>query len=312
MTTEQERYVKVTEDVTSDGTAEQTDLAKEVGQSERAAEVHIEDQEDQEEEEEEDGSEVDHEEDASTADLGEQDQFMDEGDGQDLKSGKKTVPGIVYIGHIPPRLRPRYLRTMLGAYGEIGRIFLMPESRMVRRKKKKSGSNASNFTEGWVEFRDKRIAKRVAITLNNTPIGNRKKSRFAADLWSMKYLHRFNWCHLSERLAYEQTVYHQRMRTEITQAKKETNFYLASVEKSQTLDKIRKKKEKKGEKMEEKTWDFKQRRTEEEIQTGKAKKKGLSKKNLQKAQEKAKVIQQKAQSNTSLLAKIFNSGRAQD
>lgn len=98
------------------------------------------------------------------------------------------------------------------------------------------------------------------------------------------------------------------MRTEIAQAKKETNFYLASVEKSQNLDKIRKKKEKKGEKMDERTWDFKQRRTEEEIQIGK-KKKGLSKKNLQKAQEKAKAIQQKAQSNTSLLAKIFNSGR---
>lgn len=121
-----------------------------------------------------------------------------------------------------------------------------------------------------------------------------------------QYLHRFNWCHLSERLAYEQTVYHQRMRTEIDQAKKETNFYLASVEKSQNLDKIRKK-EKKGEKMEERTWDFKQRRTEEEIQMGK--RKGLSKKSLQKAQEKAKAIQQKAQSNTSLLAKIFNSGR---
>lgn len=242
-----------------------------------------------------------------------EEEAMDEEDVQASKRAKKTTPGIVYIGHIPPRLRPRYLRTMLSAYGEIGRIFLMPENKMVRRKKKKSGSNASSFTEGWVEFRDKRIAKRVAITLNNTPIGNRKRSNFAADLWSMKYLHRFNWCHLSERLAYEQTVYHQRMRTEIAQAKKETNFYLASVEKSQNLDKLRKRKEKKGEQIEEKTWDFKQRRTEEEIQLGKRKKmKGLSQKNLQKAQEKAKDIQQKAQSNTSLLAKIFNSGRTKD
>lgn len=132
----------------------------------------------------------------------------------------------------------------------------------------------------------------------------------------LQYLHRFNWCHLSERLAYEQTVYHQRMRTEIAQAKKETSFYLASVEKSETLDRIRKKKEKKGEAVEERSWDFKQRRTEEEIQQGKKNKKnsnkGLSQKTLQKAQEKAKAIQQKAQSNTSLLAKIFNSGRAQN
>lgn len=41
--------------------------------------------------------------------------------------GRKCVPGIVYLGHIPPRLRPKHLRNMLSVYGEIGRIFLQPE-----------------------------------------------------------------------------------------------------------------------------------------------------------------------------------------
>lgn len=40
---------------------------------------------------------------------------------------KKCVPGIIYLGHIPPRLRPNNLRNMLSVYGEIGRIFLQPE-----------------------------------------------------------------------------------------------------------------------------------------------------------------------------------------
>lgn len=40
---------------------------------------------------------------------------------------KKCVPGIIYLGHIPPRLRPKHLRNMLSVYGEIGRIFLQPE-----------------------------------------------------------------------------------------------------------------------------------------------------------------------------------------
>ncbi len=128
----------------------------------------------------------------------------------------------------------------------------------------------------------------------------------------MKYLHRFQWCHLSERLAHEQTVYHQRMRTEISQAKKETNFYLASVEKSQRLESLRKKKEKKGEVIEETTWDYKQHPTEEEIHLKRFKNKGLSKKNLQKAQEKSKTIHDKAQSNVSLLAKIFSRGKARE
>ncbi|KAL4646287.1 activator of basal transcription 1 [Arapaima gigas] len=228
-----------------------------------------------------------------------------------MDKGKKTVPGILYLGHIPPRLRPSHVRTMLGAYGEIGRIFLQPEDKMVQRKKKKAGSRARNFTEGWVEFRDKRVAKRVAASLHNTPMGLRKRSRFSSDLWCIKYLHRFFWCHLSERLAYEQTVRQQRLRTEISQAKRETNFYLANVEKSQNLEKLRKKKEKRGESMTEKTWDFTQRRTEDEIRQSRLRKQAMSKKSLQKAQEKMCVIEEKAQSNVSLLAKIFNSSTEQ-
>lgn len=54
------------------------------------------------------------------------------------------------------------------------------------RRKKKSGSRQRNFTEGWVEFRDKRVAKRVAASLHNTPMGTRKRQRFYADLWSLK------------------------------------------------------------------------------------------------------------------------------
>ncbi|XP_057211947.1 activator of basal transcription 1 [Triplophysa rosa] len=228
------------------------------------------------------------------------------------KQKKKCLPGILYLGHIPPRMRPKHVRNMLSVYGEIGRIFLQPEDHCIKRKKKKAGSKSSSFTEGWVEFRDKRIAKRVAVSLHNTPMANRKRSPFSSDLWCIKYLHRFQWCHLSERLAYEQTVYHQRMRTEISQAKKETNFYLASVEKSQNLQKLKKKKEKKGEVVEEKSWNFKQRPTEMEIQMKRIKDKGMSEKDLHKAQEKSKAIQEKSQSNVSLLAKIFNRGRAQD
>lgn len=43
--------------------------------------------------------------------------------------GQKCIPGIIYLGHIPPRLRPKHLRNMLSSYGEVGRIFLQPEGR---------------------------------------------------------------------------------------------------------------------------------------------------------------------------------------
>ncbi|KAG7472680.1 hypothetical protein MATL_G00111450 [Megalops atlanticus] len=250
--------------------------------------------------------------DADDAVVEEEDDDTQGDDGEKQKStAEKTTPGILYLGHIPPRLRPKHVRNMLSAYGEIGRIFLQPEDHSVKRKKKKAGVKARSFTEGWVEFRDKRVAKKVAASLHNTPMGARKRNHFNDDLWCIKYLHRFHWCHLSERLAYEQTVRQQRLRTEISQAKRETNFYLANVEKSQNLEKLRKKKEKKGEAVEEKTWDFTQRRTEDEIRQSRLRRQ-MSKKSLKKAQDKARVIQEKAQSNVSLLAKIFNSAAAKD
>lgn len=245
----------------------------------------------------------------------------DDGDAADIKkkkskqkgsltscSDRKCIPGIIYLGHIPPRLRPKHLRNLLSVYGEIGRIFLQPEDGEVRRRKRKSGLRRCDFTEGWVEFRDKRVAKRVAASLHNTPMATRKRQPFTSDLWCIKYLHRFQWTHLSERLAYEQTVLQQRLRTEVSQAKRETNFYLNNVDKSAHLDKLRRKRQRDGQQVEEKTWDFTQRQTEEEIQKKKKKQKDSV---TQKHLDKARLIQQKSQSNISLLAKIFNSSQSQ-
>lgn len=82
---------------------------------------------------------------AAHGDGGEEGKAADRGgedEGEDLRNtcGKKStkpnigscpdqkcVPGIIYLGHIPPRLRPKHLRNMLSVYGEIGRIFLQPE-----------------------------------------------------------------------------------------------------------------------------------------------------------------------------------------
>uniref|UniRef100_A0A8C0HGP5 Activator of basal transcription 1 n=1 Tax=Chelonoidis abingdonii TaxID=106734 RepID=A0A8C0HGP5_CHEAB len=100
--------------------------------------------------------------------------------------GKKIVPGIIYLGHIPPGFRPRHARNLLSVYGEVGRIFMQPEERFIRKRKKKAGARVKNYAEGWVEFRDKRMAKLVAASLHNTPMSTRRRSRFHYDLWNMK------------------------------------------------------------------------------------------------------------------------------
>lgn len=61
-----------------------------------------------------------------------------------------------------PAQKPLKMRHMLAAYGEIGRLYLAPEDSAARKKRKKAGGNTGkNFTEGWVEFEDKGVAKRV-------------------------------------------------------------------------------------------------------------------------------------------------------
>lgn len=56
--------------------------------------------------------------------------------------------------------------------------------------KKKLKKAIKHFTEGWVEFESKKVAKFVAETLNNTQVSTRKKSKFYDVMWNVKYLPR--------------------------------------------------------------------------------------------------------------------------
>lgn len=47
------------------------------------------------------------------------------------------------------------------------------------------------MTLGWIEFADKKIAKQVAESLNNTPIGGKKGDFYHDDIWNLKYLKGF-------------------------------------------------------------------------------------------------------------------------
>lgn len=118
------------------------------------------------------------------------------------------------------------------------------------------------FSEGWIEFSDKRIAKRVALSLNNTQVGGKKRSPYYADLWNIKYLHRFKWSHLSDQLENEKTVRQHRIRADIRQAKKETDFYKRNVEKKKMFEEMGKKKKLPRDQQQ---WTYRQRETEEEI-----------------------------------------------
>lgn len=99
-------------------------------------------------------------------------------------------------------------------------------------KKSKKKKIAKKFTEGWVEFERKSVAKKVAQLLNNQQVSTRKKSKQYDSIWNIKYLSGFKWTHLHERLAYEKAARRQKIREEIRLAKKKTNYFTANLDKN--------------------------------------------------------------------------------
>ncbi|CAG8582589.1 5333_t:CDS:2 [Ambispora gerdemannii] len=138
--------------------------------------------------------------------------------------------GIVYLSRIPPFMKPLKVRHLLEKFGKIGHIYLAPEDPKIRLRRKKYGGNKKkNYTEGWVEFLDKKVAKNF----------------YHDDLWNIKYLPKFKWNHLTEQIAYENASRAQRLQAEISQARRENKDYVKKVEKSKMIKSMQEKKLKK-------------------------------------------------------------------
>lgn len=105
--------------------------------------------------------------------------------------------GLVYIGRIPPKMSPKFIRSMLRQFGELDRIYLEPENEdkfNARKQRTKNNAGGLRYVGGWVEFLDKRHAKKCALVLNNTPMSSTTGSRqFKDDLWCIKYFTKVKW-----------------------------------------------------------------------------------------------------------------------
>lgn len=151
--------------------------------------------------------------------------------------------GVVYVSRIPPFMKPHKLRSLLSNYGTINRIFLAPEDPMAHQRRVRNGGNKKKmYTEGWVEFVNKKDAKDVCAMLNAQTIGGKKGSYYRDDIWTLKYLNGFKWHHLTEQIAAETAERSSRMMAELQREKKENKDFVQRVEKAKMLDGIQSKK----------------------------------------------------------------------
>ncbi|XP_074286922.1 pre-rRNA-processing protein ESF2-like [Silene latifolia] len=164
-----------------------------------------------------------------------------------MKDAKKAQnKGVCYLSRIPPKMDPLKLRHLLTPFGEVLRIYLVPEDPDAGKRRKHSGSfRGQGFSEGWVEFSDKRVAKRVANMLNGEQIGGKKRSKFYYDIWNIKYLSKFKWDDLTDESARKNAAREEKLRMELVAAKKEKDFYISKVEMSRALSEIEERMKKK-------------------------------------------------------------------
>ncbi|KAG1780436.1 hypothetical protein EV702DRAFT_1082767 [Suillus placidus] len=155
--------------------------------------------------------------------------------------------GVIYISRIPPGMRPAKVRHLMGAHGEVARVYLQQEdAKRAYLRRKYTSTKKPHFTEGWVEFKDKKVARSVAEMLNAQPIGGKKGTRWRDDVWTMKYLPKFKWNMLTEQISHEAAIHTAKLRVELAQSKTEQRDYLKNVELARVLDKRNEKRKEKG------------------------------------------------------------------
>mmetsp|Transcript_12953 Transcript_12953/g.26552 ORF Transcript_12953/g.26552 Transcript_12953/m.26552 type:complete len:171 (+) Transcript_12953:306-818(+) len=141
----------------------------------------------------------------------------------------------VYLARVPPALSVTKLRALLSPLAEPTRVYLQKEDRSASKRRARGGGGAGRrFTEGWLEFRDKKTAKKVADTLHMTNM--ERKGRHADDLWVLKYLRGFTWSMLTEKVAYERRVKDARLRREAAEAGREVREWKDRIEEGRKFE----------------------------------------------------------------------------
>ncbi|CEH15214.1 TBP-binding protein, activator of basal transcription (contains rrm motif) [Ceraceosorus bombacis] len=179
-------------------------------------------------------------------------------------------------------MTPSKVRHLLSQFGDVSRLFLQDGSAGAQAKGSNQGPRekrkkhvSANYTEGWVEFEDKRVARGTAELLNAQPIGvamgscfggggggakkgglGHSKRRWRDEVWTMRYLPGFKWNRLSEQLANERASHKSRLQAELSQSATEQRDYLKKVERARDPDASGSKKRMQS----ERTHTFRQRR----------------------------------------------------
>lgn len=166
---------------------------------------------------------------------------VDETDLANVEELKEKIrrSGVIYMSNIPIGMTVNNLKKLLKDFG-VKRVYLVPLKEKVSDD---TGKKVQAYKEGWVEFEEKLMAKLAEYKLNGKPIGGKRGCSYKDDLWTIKYLHKFKWHHLTEKMNFNKNVREKRLKAEMAQSKRENEFILKNYEKSKMLNKKKKREE---------------------------------------------------------------------
>ncbi|EFA76667.1 RNA-binding region RNP-1 domain-containing protein [Heterostelium album PN500] len=163
--------------------------------------------------------------------------------------------GIIYLSTIPEKMTPSKLKNLLLKYGTVTRMKLIKAN--VDRKAYRNDM----YKEGWIEFSEKKIARKIALLLHNQPMGGKNRDIHKDCLWNIIYLPKFKWHHLMDKLVQKRLERDKKIQLELNRVRKENVQFMEQVEKSKIIAGVNTKKNKENNKV---IRTFKQRSVHEE------------------------------------------------
>ncbi|KAL8453536.1 hypothetical protein Emed_000813 [Eimeria media] len=156
--------------------------------------------------------------------------------------------GVVYVAQLPHGWTRLQVIRYFERFGEVTRVFL---NRREERGSFRKGSRRFVFTDGWVEFRKKRHAKRVVALLDGQPVGGKKRNKHAQDLLMLSYLKKFNFSSLYEDAMHVKRTRQDRLNAQMARVKKESQMYVELLEQKHSVEQLKQRISRMNDKQEE-------------------------------------------------------------
>jgi len=151
---------------------------------------------------------------------------------------KQNKKGVIYISSIPFGCTHQSLFKIFEEFGKVTNVYLEAQLDKKTGQKKMLHDHHAIYSEAWIEFKERKVAKQVVSLLNETELPkkySRKGSAARGHIWKMKYLKGFGWHHLKEYTDTVKTLQQKKYEIKIADAQRQASYFAEQVRKAKEM-----------------------------------------------------------------------------